>query len=989
MTIAAHDWLALSELLDTVLAMPMEERAAWIEGLGGDRAALKTVLRELLERKDLLETGGFLATLPKVGDRPTSIRADATAGDLVGPYRLERTLGVGGMGSVWLAERADGLLKRRVALKIPHFSGSLGELAERMVRERNILAALEHPNIARLYDAGLTATGTPYLALEYVEGEPIDVFCRTRAIDIPGRIDLLQQVARAVAYAHAHLVVHRDLKPSNIMVDPDGNVRLLDFGIAKILDPTATAKSAITQFVGAALTPEYASPEQVRGGHVSTASDVYSLGVVAYELLSGARPYKLGKERDALQLAQAIAAAEPMHPSEAAGDPLLRRRLRGDLDTILLKALKKLPEERYATVGEFADDLRRYVRREPVRARPDSLGYRTGKFIRRNKIAVGAGSAVVAALSIGLVLTLWQARLLRAEERTSRAVEQFLESIFRTNSNEQPNPVQARQTNVRELLRRGAQTVDESLKDAPESRLRVLSTLAQMHNDLDLYEEAVALNRKRVALAQSLYGRDDLRVIDALIDLANAMQESKSNGERGAVLDQALAILDRRGDKTSIRRGRVLGELSSVYQELDIPKALAFAAESVKVLRAYPLSVPLSGSLLMQGYLLAAMRRYPEAEPVLAQAAEVSKATQGKANPELIRLYGTLADVRYFREEYASAEASFSEAWHLAQAQLGDSSVETALAEARLGQFLTKTSRIEQGIEHTAHARESMRRILIEDDSFYIPTVELYHGRALSKGGHAADAVKFLSHSLEILRKYRPESSGLQIASEDLAQALVDTGDFDEVEHLIEQARQIGKHTGASASNLNGVTVRVALLLARSDPEGAALALEQLALSPEESTLGSPSSMSAMLLKAEVEIELGRAESGERLATAVAKLIAVNPRRAYLKYFEARAMLLAGTAVHLRGEDARAEPLLRQSVELHAALYNPKSNPALADSMIALGSCLVDLGRFDEARGLEAQARAILDANEQLGPQYRRPLLILHKQLSDHGSRES
>src|SRR5262249_10217854 len=286
MAIAARDWLQLSRLLDTALSLAPGERVQWIAGLDAEHAPLKGVLQELLARDDLVETGGFLATLPKLTRDAVRVHLPGAAtGDQIGPYVLERQLGAGGMASVWLAERTDGLLKRKVALKLPHVGAALPGLAERMTRERNILAALEHPDIARLYDAGIAADGRPYLALEYVAGEPIDRYCDTHAVDLPGRIRFVVQVARAVAYAHAHLVVHRDLKPSNIQVDEQGQVHLLDFGIAKLLDEQAGDEAPLTRIAGTALTPEYASPEQLRGDVVSTASDVYSLGVVLFELL--------------------------------------------------------------------------------------------------------------------------------------------------------------------------------------------------------------------------------------------------------------------------------------------------------------------------------------------------------------------------------------------------------------------------------------------------------------------------------------------------------------------------------------------------------------------------------------------------------------------------------------------------------------------------------------------------------------------------------
>ena len=332
------------------------------------------------------------------------------------------------MGAVWLAERADGHLKRPVALKLPRLAWGAG-LTERLARERDILATLAHPHIARLYDAGIDQQGRPYLAMEYVEGKLIDVYCRERQLPLRERLALLLQVCDAVAHAHARLVVHRDLKPANILVTAEGQVRLLDFGIAKLMEGDRAEETALTQLSGRALTLDYASPEQIRGEPLGTASDVYSLAVVGYELLAGARPYRL-KRGSAAELEEAIASADPPRASDAAAGLALKRSLRGDLDAILSKALKKDSAERYPTVATLADDLQRHLHGEAVLARPDSRGYRARRFVARHRVGVGAVVGVVAALGVGLVTALWQAR--QAREASSREAvnqEMYIETL--------------------------------------------------------------------------------------------------------------------------------------------------------------------------------------------------------------------------------------------------------------------------------------------------------------------------------------------------------------------------------------------------------------------------------------------------------------------------------------------------------------------------------------------------------------------------------
>src|SRR5215831_16614416 len=344
---------ALSKLLDQALERPAAERADWLAQLPAAHDDLRPHLRDLLSRTAAIESGDFLGNLPRFVHSPQArANPESEVGTLVGPYRLLRELGHGGMGSVWLAQRIDGVLKRQVALKLPHVTWPQAQLVQRMEREREILAALEHPNIARLYDAGLSAAGRPFLALEYIEGLPIDQYCRAAdgapRFDVARRLRLFLQVARAVAYAHGKLILHRDIKPGNVLVTADGTARLLDFGIAKLLAEGEARETRLTELGGRALSPDYASPEQIRGEPLSVASDIYSLGVVLYELLAGTRPYRL-KRNSRGELEEAILFADPRRPSEVAA-PTERRTLRGDLDTIALQAMKKAPADRYQTV---------------------------------------------------------------------------------------------------------------------------------------------------------------------------------------------------------------------------------------------------------------------------------------------------------------------------------------------------------------------------------------------------------------------------------------------------------------------------------------------------------------------------------------------------------------------------------------------------------------------------------------------------------------
>ena len=422
-------WQRIDALLSEALTLPASERESWLARLSRSDEELASTLREMLSRSET--TDSFLRT--PVSPDVLAVAGEAAsleeAGTTIGPYRLLRVLGAGGMGQVWLADRIDGTLHREVALKLPRTGWAPG-LAQRLNQERDALAALEHPHIARLYDAGTTAEGRPYLAMEYVDGVPIDRYATAHHLSLRERLELFLQVAGAVSYAHAHLVVHRDLKPSNILVSETRGASLLDFGAAKLLREDGPGDSDLTRELGPALSPDYASPEQIRGERVTVATDVYSLGVVLFELLTGQRPYRLPRQSWAALIEAMRTLEVPLASTCAAADPRLARALRGDLDAVLSRALRKDPAERYPSVQALADDVARFLAGEPVHAKAQGAVERAWKFVHRNSVAVTTATVVLLVVGAAAGVALWQARMARAQAARAERVRGFIASIL-------------------------------------------------------------------------------------------------------------------------------------------------------------------------------------------------------------------------------------------------------------------------------------------------------------------------------------------------------------------------------------------------------------------------------------------------------------------------------------------------------------------------------------------------------------------------------
>ncbi len=509
-------WQRISPLLDELFGLDAVDRERRLRAVRAEDPELAEELATLIA---LDEDEGFLSE-PAL--KPSQL---VMPGRQVGPYRLEHLLGEGGMGQVWLASRADGLYQRRVGLKLLRPGLVDTNLRLRFTRERQILARLAHPHIARLLDAGISSEGLPYLALEYIDGIPITDYCREHDTPLATRLQMFEQVCAAVSHAHANLIVHRDLKPSNILVTPAGDVRLLDFGIAKLLDSDSGPER--TRTGTRAFTLHYAAPEQIRGEPVTTMTDVYSLGVVLYELLVDAKPYRPNRGSDAAW-EESILLHDPVRPSQAvlhpsgasprveAHDPhALRRRARilaGDLDNIVLKALSKPPERRYPSVEALAQDLLRYASGRPVRARAQSWRYRMGKFVGRHRWQLATGTLTTAVVVIALVMGLWQSRQAVAEAARAQAIQAFMIGVLESaGGTREGEPM-----DMRALLATAVERGERELADQPGALAEVLGVVAGLHISLDEPLQAQELLARQALLLGAMHPIPEQLGLDAI-----------------------------------------------------------------------------------------------------------------------------------------------------------------------------------------------------------------------------------------------------------------------------------------------------------------------------------------------------------------------------------------------------------------------------------------------------------------------------------------
>ncbi len=659
-------WLRASRHLDRVLDLPAAERDACVDAIRREDPDIATDVAVMLEQHRQLNAEGFL-------DAATPIRPmeASMAGVVIGAYTLKANIGYGGMGSVWLASRSDGRYEGQVAVKLLNAAlvGRGGE--ERFRREGTILARLAHPNIARLIDAGVSNTGQPYLVLELVEGLHLDVYCDEKRLTVDERIRLFLDVQSAVAHAHANLIVHRDLKPSNVLVTADGRVKLLDFSIAKLIEDNGVSR--LTREAGSAMTPKYAAPEQVTAGPITTATDVYSLGVLLYELLSGKHP-TAPKARSSAEFARAIAELEAAKASLAPPDEAavaarrsttperLHRALLGDLDTILAKALKIDPAERYRSVTEFAEDLRRHINHQPISARPDTVRYRARKFARRHwrgLAAAGAALAMLTTLVAFYTVQLTEERD-RAQVQAEKAarISELLTSVL-TSVDPYRTPG-ATEPTVRNLLDSAAARVATELADQPELQAEMLTVIGRTYESLGIYDKALPTLEQALAISRRAFGNAHVRVAQSLNDLGVLYRSTGDWKAAEQVLAESLAMRRRLLGSQHPDLAITLVEWARLMRDRGRAGDAETAAREALVIRTAVYGDEhrqTATSKRELGLLLWDKSDLEGAELLLRQNVETSARQLGADHPNVASAKASLGALLIARGDYAAGEA--------------------------------------------------------------------------------------------------------------------------------------------------------------------------------------------------------------------------------------------------------------------------------------------------------------------------------------------
>jgi tetratricopeptide (TPR) repeat protein len=924
---SADRFRRVDAIFDAVLDLPPGEQTAFIDRECAGDQALRDEVLELVRayhQADVLESAAARVAAPLL---EAAAAAAGPAPDRIGAFRVVREIGRGGMGRVFLAERADGEFEQRVAIKLIQ-DGTAGVI-RRFIEERRILALLEHPGIARLVDGGLTPGGLPYFAMELVDGEPIDRYCETRDLGLEQRLELFIAVCEAVAYAHRRLVIHRDLKPSNILVTPDGQVKLLDFGIAKLLGPTGSDELTRSGF--SAMTPEFAAPEQVRAQPVSTATDVYALGVLLYVLVSGERPYDLSGLTPA-EIERVVCLEPPPRPSSRAR-PSWRRQLRGDLDLIIATALQKSEERRYQSPAALAEDLRRYRAGHAILARPDSARYRFGKFVGRHRVSVAAAALLVVALAGAATREVILRGRAEAEARRANEVEEYLVRVFDVAD---PNSWEAREggsVTVREMLDRGARRVDSSLADQPEVQARLWGVLGRVYTNLGLYDSATALLRRALARHPDTADEPDAGVAANLDLLGTALTQLNRYDEAEPLLRRALEQRRRLFGGVHEATAESMDHLATLLEERnEFAAAEPLYREVLATRRALSGDTSLAAAAAEGnlGLLLHRTGAYAEAESLHRRTLEVQLRDLGERHPVTAATMQNLAMTLQTRGELDQALAYHRRALAVKREALGDAHPSVTISMNNLANLLSRLMGRPEEAETLARAALAGDRKTFGDEHSYVAASLGNLGVILRIEGRLTEADSVLRLALAMNRRVfgeRHERVALNLGALAFTRHAMGDG-AGAVAYMRQSLAQYRHVLGDEHRNTLATVGNLGFMLAEHGEPVEAESLARKALAGLD-----PGKREHRIQVIGTELALGKAllaqeRGGEALP--VLERVAGKSRAEFgeRNWRAGDALLSYGQALQAVGREAEAAPVLRAAA---AALeQNRRAQPALA-----------------------------------------------------------
>jgi len=754
-------WNLVKDIFSEAVELLPHERPTFIQGRSrGDESVIREVTA-LLQSDE--EAQAFIEE-PAVDISRLLVDETELTGKMIGPYLIEAEVGRGGMGAVYKAIRSDEHFEKRVAIKLIKRGFDTDDIIKRFRHERQILAALDHPNITRLLDGGATEDGLPYLVMDFVEGAPLAKYCERTHLPLKDRLRLFLDVCSAVTYAHQNLVVHRDIKPSNILVTDEGVPKLLDFGIAKLVAPD-TVGQTLGKSATQMMTPEYASPEQILGLPVTTAADIYSLGIVLYELLTGRRPYKM-KSNNPLELTRIITDSTPPRPSivvtQGKRKDLLQKivsgQLRGDLDNIVLMAIRKEPHRRYSSVEQFAADVERHLSGMPVIARHDTLGYRATKFVQRNTAAVAGGAGLLLALTAGLAATRRQARIAERQRDKAERINQFLQKML---ASADPRS-EGKDIKVTEVLGMAAQSLESDFEDQPEISADLDNTLGLTYLGLGQFESAEEHLRRSLETRLAIFPRDSVEVASSLHNYGRVLIRQGTIDKAEELYREALQTFRDRLGNYDMRVAKVLESIAYLLGvKGQHEESIDLYEQELHILRRIsgendPEVARTMGKL---GNVLTVMDKRDLAEPMHRRALEILKRVHGPEHPDVASATYSLVGTIYAKHP-DEAERLSRESLATCRKILGEEHDDTVWAFYNLAYVLIHREAYAEA-EHYLREALARRGANLPDKHPVVGSALLLLGRTLMAQGEYSEARLALEESLELRRAALPEGHWL------------------------------------------------------------------------------------------------------------------------------------------------------------------------------------------------------------------------------------